>query len=138
MPSPRKKLQSNFNVAGTFKFSGNLLRSASFERGVKTNPNGIYGESKRMYNGRMSKTKKVLQYEAVFHPEPEGGFSVSVPRLPGCFSEGNTLEDAEANISEAIICHLEGLAKSENKVPKHQKSTFMRTIDIDLRYFVHP
>ncbi len=35
------------------------------------------------------------------HPEPDGGYSVDVPALPGCFSEGDTLEEALAGIREA-------------------------------------
>jgi predicted RNase H-like HicB family nuclease len=38
--------------------------------------------------------------------EPEGGYSVEVPELPGCFTEGDTLEEAMANAREAIDCYL--------------------------------
>jgi len=38
--------------------------------------------------------------------EPEGGYSVEVPELPGCFTEGDTLEEAMANAKEAIDCYL--------------------------------
>src|SRR5688572_27317188 len=38
---------------------------------------------------------------AVLRPEPDGRFSVSVPALPGCYSQGDTLEDALSNIREA-------------------------------------
>lgn len=47
------------------------------------------------------------EYEAVFIPEEDGGFSVIVPDLPGCVSEGGTLQKAEANIQEAIELYLE-------------------------------
>ncbi len=39
--------------------------------------------------------------------EPEGGFSVEVPELPGCFTEGDTVDDALANAREAIECYLD-------------------------------
>lgn len=39
--------------------------------------------------------------------EPEGGYSVEVPELPGCFTEGDTLEEALANAREAIECYLD-------------------------------
>lgn len=39
--------------------------------------------------------------------EPAGGYSVSVPALPGCHSEGETLEEAMANIREAAELWLE-------------------------------
>jgi predicted RNase H-like HicB family nuclease len=39
---------------------------------------------------------------AVIHPEPEsGGFSAEVPALPGCYTEGETLEEVRANLREA-------------------------------------
>ena len=53
------------------------------------------------------KRKKILQYYAVFQEEGDGGFSVWVPSLPGCCSQGNTLEEATNNIREAIELYLE-------------------------------
>ena len=41
-------------------------------------------------------------FEVVLTPEEEGGYSVSVPGLPGCFSQGETREEALAMIREAI------------------------------------
>ncbi len=39
---------------------------------------------------------------AVVHPEPDaGGFSAEVPALPGCYSQGETLEEVQANLREA-------------------------------------
>ena len=39
---------------------------------------------------------------ALIHPEPDaGGFSAEVPALPGCFTQGETLEDVRANLREA-------------------------------------
>ena len=45
--------------------------------------------------------------KAVFVPEQEGGYSAAVPALPGCFSEGETLEETRANIREAAALWLE-------------------------------
>ena len=42
-----------------------------------------------------------------FEPSDEGGYTVYVPALPGCISEGNTLEEARKNIREAIELYLE-------------------------------
>lgn len=55
----------------------------------------------------MAKKIKVLQYNAVFQEEREGGFSVWVPALPGCSSQGETFEEAVENIREAISLYLE-------------------------------
>lgn len=59
------------------------------------------------------KKKKILQYYAVFQEEGDGGFSVWVPSLPGCCSQGDTLEEATNNIREAIELYLEETPESE-------------------------
>lgn len=57
----------------------------------------------------MKKSKKILKYDAVFEEAEEGGYTVYVPALPGCISEGDTFEEAKKNIAEAITAHLESL-----------------------------
>jgi predicted RNase H-like HicB family nuclease len=48
-------------------------------------------------------------FEVVLTPEEEGGYSVSVPGLPGRFSQGETCEEALAMIREAIELYIESL-----------------------------
>lgn len=55
----------------------------------------------------MKKNKSLVEYQAVFQEEKDGGFSVWVPDLPGCASQGETLEEALENIKEAIELYLE-------------------------------
>ena len=43
----------------------------------------------------------------VLEPSEEGGYTVYAPSLPGCISEGDTKEEALANIREAIELYLE-------------------------------
>ncbi len=43
-----------------------------------------------------------MKLKIVLEPSEEGGYTVHVPALPGCISEGDTLEEALANIKEAI------------------------------------
>ncbi|MCJ7739739.1 type II toxin-antitoxin system HicB family antitoxin [Candidatus Microgenomates bacterium] len=50
---------------------------------------------------------KVMEYIALFQEEKEGGFSVWVPDLPGCASQGESFEEASVNIQEAIKLYLE-------------------------------
>ncbi len=50
---------------------------------------------------------KVLNYNVIFQKEAEGGFSVWVPALPGCASQGETFEEALDNIKEAIALYLD-------------------------------
>ncbi|MEK9159443.1 MAG: type II toxin-antitoxin system HicB family antitoxin [Patescibacteria group bacterium] len=48
-----------------------------------------------------------MSFLTVFTQEDDGRFSVSVPTLPGCFSQGDTLEEAKRNIQEAIELYLD-------------------------------
>ena len=48
-----------------------------------------------------------MKFKVVLEPSDEGGFTVIVPSLPGCISEGETLEEAMENIREAIELYLE-------------------------------
>ena len=48
-----------------------------------------------------------MKLKVVFEPSEEGGFTVYVPGLPGCISEGDTREKALKNIKEAIELYLE-------------------------------
>ena len=50
---------------------------------------------------------EAMKIKIVLEPSDEGGYTVYVPSLPGCISEGNTKEEAMANIKEAIELYLE-------------------------------
>lgn len=48
-----------------------------------------------------------MKFRVVLEPSDEGGYTVYVPALPGCISEGDTVEEAMRNIREAIELYLE-------------------------------
>lgn len=50
-----------------------------------------------------------MKIKVLLEPSDEGGYTVSVPSLPGCISEGETIEEALENIQEAIELYLEPL-----------------------------
>lgn len=57
-------------------------------------------------------------YSVVLTTEPEaGGFSVSVPALPGCYSQGETFEEALANAKEAIELYIEVMVEAGEAPP---------------------
>lgn len=62
------------------------------------------------------------QYLIIYEKNEQGHFGAYVPDLPGCFSFGDTMEEAEKNIKEAIDLHIEGL-KSEGYSIPDSKST---------------
>ena len=48
-----------------------------------------------------------MRFKVILEPAKEGGYTVYVPSLPGCISEGDTKEEALENIKEAIELYLE-------------------------------
>lgn len=48
-----------------------------------------------------------MKLQIVLEPSDEGGYTVYVPSLPGCISEGDTVDEAMENIREAIELYLE-------------------------------
>jgi len=48
-----------------------------------------------------------MRFKVILEPSDEGGYTAYVPSLPGCISEGDTVEDALKNIREAINLYLE-------------------------------
>jgi predicted RNase H-like HicB family nuclease len=48
-----------------------------------------------------------MRFKVVFEPSDEGGFTAYVPTLPGCISEGDSVDEALANIRDAIELYLE-------------------------------
>ena len=58
-----------------------------------------------------------MRYTILLEPEEDGGFVVSVPALPGCISQGDTRDEAMANIREAISVYIEDCRESGEPVP---------------------
>jgi len=57
------------------------------------------------------------RFIAFFEPQEEGGFTVTVPALSGCISEGDSFEEAQTNITEAIHSYLGSLMIDNEKLP---------------------
>lgn len=68
-------------------------------------------------------------YSVFFEEAPEGGYVVSVPALPGCHTQGDTLEEAENNIKEAIEVYLESYITNREPIPQ-EKRFFISNINI--------
>jgi predicted RNase H-like HicB family nuclease len=56
-------------------------------------------------------------YTVFFEAQPDGGYHASCPALPGCHSEGDTLDEASANIREAIEVYLESMIAHHETPP---------------------
>jgi predicted RNase H-like HicB family nuclease len=62
--------------------------------------------------------KSKCTFAAVFRPEEVGGYSVYFPQIDGCFTEGDTFEEAEKNAREALSLHLYGMEEDGIAIPK--------------------
>ena len=58
-----------------------------------------------------------MKLKVVLEPSDEGGYTVYVPSLPGCISEGSTKEEALSNIKEAIELYMEPVDDDFNVSP---------------------
>ena len=56
--------------------------------------------------------------QIIIAPDETGGYVAEVPSLPGCISEGETLEEAIANVREAIDLYIEVLKEDGKPVPE--------------------
>ncbi len=55
--------------------------------------------------------QKILNYHIIFRPEPEGGYTVIVPSLPGCITYGKNLEESRRMAKNAIKGYVISLKK---------------------------
>ncbi len=58
-----------------------------------------------------------MKLRVILEPSDDGGYTVIVPALPGCISEGDSMEEALSNISEAIELYLECLQAEGSAIP---------------------
>ena len=65
-----------------------------------------------------------MHFNIVLEEAEEGGFNVMVPALEGCFTQGDTEEEALSNAKEAILCYLEGLEKLNQIYSKKEYKIF--------------
>ena len=59
-----------------------------------------------------------MKFPVVLHTDDGVRYGVTVPGLPGCFSAGETLDDALDSIREAIDLHLEGMGEEGAPLPE--------------------
>lgn len=61
-----------------------------------------------------------ISYKILLKPEPEGGFTINVPALPGCVTYGIDLEDAKHNARKAIELYIESLKEHGEEIPSDE------------------
>jgi predicted RNase H-like HicB family nuclease len=84
-----------------------------------------------------------MRYPVVIHKDKDSDYGVTAPDLPGCFSAGETVDEALTNVVEAIECHIEGLMLDGDTVPpgrgiehhrknRHFAGGIWAVVDLDL------
>lgn len=70
-----------------------------------------------MFNKKVNKRKQLFNFTAFFEPAEEGGYVVNIPALPGCITQGETFEEAEAMAKDAIEGYLQTLKDLKKEIP---------------------
>ncbi len=73
---------------------------------------------------------KKLSYNIILRPEPKGGFTVTVPSLPGCISYGKDLKEARKMAKDAIKGYLVSLKKHNEPIPSDEDN-FITSVDLE-------
>lgn len=68
------------------------------------------------------KISRAFSYSVFYEQAPEGGYVAFVPALPGCHTQGETLEETEHNVKEAIALYLESLVAHGEAIPEEGQS----------------
>ena len=69
-------------------------------------------------------------YTIVVEPEETGGYMVTVPALPGCFTQGRTLDECRERAVEAIEVHIAGLQADGEPIPAEVATPQLLTVTV--------
>ena len=80
---------------------------------------------------RKLRVQPLQRFTIVIEADEAGGYYALCPTLPGCYSQGETLEETKRNIQEAIQCHLESLLRDREPLPiEHEE--FVGTVQVPI------
>jgi len=81
----------------------------------------------------MSEMTNAYQFTVIMDRQPEGGYLVTVPALPGCYTEGRTLEEAHTMAADAIRAYCASLLKHGEPIPvESSEEQFIGRLSITL------
>ncbi len=88
---------------------------------------GVHAVSGSRYNTNMKNGKgRIYEYTAFFEANERGGYTVTVPALPGLVTEGKDLEHARDMAKDAIRCYIEGLKKAKEAIPVERETAQLK------------
>ena len=63
---------------------------------------------------------KIYTFRVIIEPDEKNTFHGYVPTLSGCHTWGKSLEETKKNLKEAIKCHVQGLLKDGESIPREE------------------
>jgi predicted RNase H-like HicB family nuclease len=72
-----------------------------------------------------------MEYTILIHQAEEGGFWAEIPALPGCYSQGETIDETLNNTKEAIESHLIALKENQLTAPI-EESLFIGKVRVEV------
>lgn len=78
----------------------------------------------------MKKLTSQHNFQVVYQLDEDGLYVARVPALPGCHTQGKTLEQAQSRVKEAIQAYLESLAMDKKSLPTHGGQTFLGMVTV--------
>ena len=76
-------------------------------------------------------TMRYFSFEIVIEKEPEDeGYFAYSPTIPGCFSNGKTIEQAKRNIREAIAQHIDSLRAHDEAIPQSDRIVHVEELTV--------
>jgi predicted RNase H-like HicB family nuclease len=69
---------------------------------------------------------KIYEYTVFFEQNEHGGYTITVPRLPGLVTEGRDLENVRGMARDAIRCYIEGLKKAKEPIPVEKETAQLK------------
>jgi len=76
--------------------------------------------------------KKILNYTVIFEPAEEGGFVVHVPSLPGCHTQGETLDESYRMAKDAILGYVKTLKELKEEIPQEKEASIVARIPVKI------
>jgi antitoxin HicB len=76
--------------------------------------------------------KNIFNYTVIFEPAKEGGFIVHVPALPGCHTQGETLDEAYQMAQDAIYGYIKTLQQMRKEVPTEVGDSIVARIPVKI------
>ncbi|OGF82436.1 hypothetical protein A3B18_03790 [Candidatus Giovannonibacteria bacterium RIFCSPLOWO2_01_FULL_46_13] len=86
---------------------------------------------KKTHKIKRTKFDGQLRFPIILRKEPEGGFTVLVPALPGCITFGRDIDEAQKMAKEAIELYLEDMIERGEPIP-NESPTYTGEVTIDL------